>query len=150
MEEELCRQYWLGWQVPIVITRFPLTWTAQTAKNAAGSLDRENKRIRQNMDIDGKPLVRHDAHIDDVINGMLLSLQHDVAVGHDFNFVGPAPHSSTELCRVLQARFNWPVERHPTDWHSWTLDDSKARSMLGYRPKVDVLGWLESELARVG
>ena len=148
IEEELCRQYGLGWGVPIVITRFPWTWTAATAKSAAGSLDRENQKIRQKMDIDGKPLVRHDAHIDDVTNGILLSLQHDVAVGENFNFAGPSPYSSTDLCRVLKARFNWPIEEQPTDWHSWTLDDSKARSILGYRPQVDVLQWLADELAR--
>ena len=146
VEEELCRQYWLGWEVPIVITRFPWIWTVAQARTAAGTLDRKNKKILQKLDIDGKPLVRHDAFIDDVVDGILLSLQHDAAVGHDFNLVGPAPYSSTQLCRILQARFNWPIEPQPTGWHSWTLDDSKARSMLGYRPKVDVLDWLEGEL----
>ena len=148
VEEELCRQYRLGWQVPVVITRFPLIWTADTARSAAGNLDRENRKILQKLDIDGKPLVRHDAFMDDVVSGLLLALQHDAAVGHDFNIVGPAPYSSTQLCRILQARFNGPIEPQPTDWHSWTLDDSKARSMLGYRPRVNVLDWLEKELAR--
>jgi len=147
VEEQLCRQYWLGWQVPIVITRFPWVWTAAQTSSAAGSLDRENRKIRQKMDIDGKPLVRHDAFIDDIVRGILLSIEHDVAVGHDFNFAGPAPYSSARLCRILQDRFDWPIEPQPTGYHSWTLDDSKARSMLGYRPRVDVMDWLEAQLA---
>ena len=147
VEEELCRQYRLGWNVPVVITRFPLIWTAAMSQSALGSLDRQNKKIFQNLDIDGKPLVRHDAFMDDIVNGLLLAIQHDVAVGHDFNLVGPSPYSSTRLCQILQDRFGWPIEPQPTDWHSWTLDDSKARSMLGYRPQVDVMDWLEQELA---
>ena len=139
VEEELCRQYYLGWNVPVVVTRFPLIWTVETAENAAGSLDRKNKKILQKLDIDGKPLVRHDAFMGDVVQGVLLALEQDVAVGHDFNFVGPAPYSSTQLSAILKNHFDWPIERQPMDWHSWTLDDTKARSMLGYRPQVDVL-----------
>ncbi|MAE63663.1 MAG: hypothetical protein CMJ18_05275 [Phycisphaeraceae bacterium] len=146
VEEELCRQYWLGWEVPVVITRFPWTWVPAQARTAAGALDRESRKIRQKLDIDGKPLVRHDAVVNDIVQGILLALERDVAVGHDFNFAGPAPYSSDQLCRVLQERFDWPVEPEPTDWHSWTLDDSKARSMLGYRPRLNVLDWIAGEL----
>ena len=142
VEEEMCRQYFLGFDVPVVITRFGLTWTQATVDSAAGSLDHKNKRIIKRLDRTGQPLVRHDGHVSDAVQGILLSLQHDEAVGEDFNFVGPAPYSATELCEILSDKYDWPVVEQETDWYSWTLSCEKARSMLGYRPQVNVMDLL--------
>ena len=142
VEEEMCRQYYLGFDVPIVITRFGLTWNQATVESAAGSLDRKNQRIIKRLDRDGRPLVRHDGHVSDAVQGILLSLQHDAAVGEDFNFVAAAPYSATELCAVLSAKYDWPVVEQETDWYSWTLSCEKARSVLGYRPQVNVMDLL--------
>ena len=146
IEEEMCRQYYLGFDVPIVITRFGWVWTEELINSGAGSLDSKNERIIKRMDIEGKPLVRHDVHVDDAVQGILLSLQKDEAIGEDFNFVASAPYSSTELCRVLSAKYNWPVVEQKSDWYSWTLSCEKARSILGYRPQVNVLDWLQDKL----
>ena len=99
------------------------------------------------MDRDGKALVRHDVHIDDAVQGVLLSLQKDEAVGEDFIFSAPAPYSSTELCRVLSSKYDWPVVEQKTDYYSWSLSCEKARSILGYEPQVNLMDWLESGLA---
>lgn len=146
VEEQMCRQYYLGHNVPVVITRFGLTWTEEFAKNGGGALDKENKHIIQRMDINNKPLVRHDTHVDDAIQGILLSLEKDEAVGEDFNFVADNPYSSTELCQVLSQHYNWPIEQKKTDWHSWTISNKKARSMLGYRPQINILDWFNDTL----
>jgi len=142
VEEEMCRQYFLGFDVPIVITRFGLTWTRETVYSAAGSLDRKNQRIIKRLDRHGQPLVRHDGHVSDAVQGILLSLQHDEAVGEDFNLVAAAPYSATELCEILSSKYDWTVVEQETDWYSWTLSCEKARSMLGYRPQVNVMDLL--------
>ena len=147
VEEEMCRQYYLGFDVPIVIARFGLIWTEDFASSGGGCLDRKNKRIIKKLDIRGKPLVRHDVHMDDAVQGILLSLQKDEAVGEDFNFVASAPYSSTEICGVLSARYNWPIVEQESDWHSWHISCEKARSVLGYKPQVQVLDWLGDRLA---
>jgi nucleoside-diphosphate-sugar epimerase len=146
IEEEMCRQYHLGFDVPIVITRFGWIWTSEFLHSGAGCLDRENKRILMRLDVDGRPHVRHDVHIEDAVQGVLLALQKDVAVGGDFTFVSPAPYSSEEISTILSEKFDWPVGQLPSDLHSWTIDDSKARSMLGYNPRVNVLEWLRKGL----
>ena len=148
LEEEMCRQYHLGFGVPTVIARFGLTWTDDLLSSAAGSLDRKNKRIIKKLDIEGKPLVRHDGHIDDVVQGIILCLQRDEAVGEDFNFVAAAPYSSTQLCALLSEKYNWPVVEEQCDWYSWTMSCEKARSVLGYRPQVNVLDWIRDSLAK--
>jgi len=147
IEEELDRQYFLGFGIPDVITRFGLIWTERTLERITGSLDREQKKIYRNIDKYGNPLVRHDVHMDDVIQGILLSLERNEAVGEDFNFLSASPYSSTVLTSILHKRFGWPVEDRQRDWNPWTIDISKARSMLGYRPQVDVMEWLERQLA---
>ena len=146
LEEEMCRQYYLGFNVPTVIARFGLIWTEDVLASGAGSLDRKNKKIIKNMDIDGKPLVRHDVHIDDVLQGILLCLEKDEAVGEDFNFLANAPYSSTQLCEILSAKYSWAVEEKKTGWHSWTISSEKAKSILGYIPQVNILSWIRDRL----
>ena len=149
LEEEMCRQYYLGFGVPIVITRFGWIWrTGEFMESGAGALDRKNKKIIKRLDIDGKPLVRHDTHIEDAVQGILLALQKDEAVGEDFNMVAPAPYSSSELSEILHQRYGWPIEETKSNLYSWTTDSSKARSVLGYRPQINVLDWLKDELNR--
>lgn len=55
-------------------------------------------------------------------------------------------YRSPEVCDVLAARFGWPVVEQKTDWHSWTINFEKARSVLGYRPQVELLDWLRGRL----
>jgi nucleoside-diphosphate-sugar epimerase len=100
-EEQISRQYHLGFGVPVVLARFPLIWMPDFDQKVTGALDRENKTIMQKMDIDGKPLVRHDIYVDDVIQGIGLALADAAAIGEDFNFASPAPYASTQLAAVL-------------------------------------------------
>jgi len=149
IEEELCRQYHLGFGVPVTITRFGLIWNTELAGAGIYCLDRPNRKIRQRLDRDGQPLLRQDVHIDDVVQGILLALEQDAAVGEDFNIVAANPYRSDELAAVLTTKWPWPVEPVPTDWYSWTTDCAKAREVLGYEPRVDCLDWLRAELPRL-
>ena len=146
LEEEMCRQYYLGFNVPTVIARFGWIWTEDTLSSMAGNLDQKNKKIIKKIDIIGKPLVRHDVHIDDVVQGILLCLEKEEAIGEDFNFLSPAPYSSSQLSELLAEKYNWTVEEKETGWHSWTISSEKAKSMLGYKPKVNILDWIKDRL----
>jgi nucleoside-diphosphate-sugar epimerase len=148
VEEEIYRQYHLGFGLPVSIARFGLIWTDRMVETAAGCLDRAGRRIVKRLDVDGRPLVRHDTHMRDAVQGILLALSREEAVGEDFNFMSPAPYSSAEICSLLSRRFpGFAVEEKRTDWHSWTMESEKARSLLGYRPEVNVLDWLDRALA---
>ncbi len=143
VEEEMCRQYYLGFNVPIVITRFGLVWTEDFAQ----SIGRNKGNIIKLLDRDGNPLVRHDTHVDDAVQGILLALQKDEAVGKDFIFAASAPYSSTELCNILSQKYDYPVLEQQTSYYSWTLNCEKARSVLGYKPQVDLLAWLKDKIS---
>jgi len=142
VEEEMCRQYHLGFNVPTVIARFGCIWT----DDFADSMGRRNESIIKLLDREGKPLVRHDLAMSDAVQGMLLALEKDEAVGEDFIFCGPAPYAATELTRVLSSHYDWPIVEQKTDYYSWTLSCEKARSMLGYEPQVNLIEWLDRQL----
>ena len=141
-EESLLEQYYLGFSVPIVITRFGLIWTPEFSEAGAGSLDRENKKILRKLDITGRPLVRHDVHMQDAVQGILLAMSRPEAIGENFNFLSSAPYSSEVLCEILRDKYGYPIEDLTTDWYSWTADISKAQNVLGYEPQVNVLDTL--------
>jgi nucleoside-diphosphate-sugar epimerase len=147
VEEAMLEQYAVGFDIPVVITRFGWVWTGVFAETGAYALDRERKQVRLRLDREGKPLVRHDVHIDDAVQGVLLSLSTDAAVGEDFLFVGPAPYSSERLAEILQAHTGWPIVEVETDWHSWTSSSGKAQAVLGYQPQVELMSWLAGRLS---
>jgi nucleoside-diphosphate-sugar epimerase len=52
-----------------------------------------------------------------------------------------------EMCRLLTQYHDWPIEQMQTDWHSWTISNEKARSMLGYRPQINIIDWLNDKFS---
>ena len=146
-EEEILRQYHMGHDVPTVVVRFPLIWTKPfPPPNACCEVDDQRRVVRMRLDVDGRPQVRHDVHIDDAIQAVLLALKKDQAVGEDFTFVAPAPLCAEPMAEAIRDATGYGIEPFEGGWHSWTVDDSKARSMLGYRPRVDLMSYFRSAL----
>jgi len=146
-EEEILRQYHVGFGVPTVVTRFPLIWTRPFPPcNACCELDDERKVVRMRLDVDGRPQVRHDVHIDDAVQGVLLALEKDQAVGEDFTFAAPAPLCAEPMAEAIRDAMGYKIEPFQGDWHAWTVDDAKARSVLGYRPQVDLMAYFRNAL----
>ena len=129
------------------MTRFPLIWTRPfPPTNACCQLDDERKVVRMRLDVDGRPQVRHDVHIDDAVQGVLLALEKDQAVGEDFTFVAPAPLCAEPMAHAIRDAMGYRIEPFEGDWHSWIIDDSKARSVLGYRPAVDLMQYFREAI----
>lgn len=141
-EESLLEQYHLGFSVPVVITRFGLIWTPDFSQAGAGCVDHDNKKILRKLDVSGRPHVRHDVHMEDAVQGILLAMSKPEAIGENFNILSCSPYSSEVLCDILKEKYGYPIEDLPTDWYSWTADISKAQNVLGYEPQVNVLDTL--------
>lgn len=85
---------------------------------------------------DGRSLKRNFVHVDDLVEAMLLAIDHPSARQQLFNIAMTEPVDYGVVAERLQARSMRPVEIR-TNLHSNLLDNAKARLQLGWTPKVD-------------
>ncbi len=89
-------------------------------------------------DTDGRPWVSHPTDVRDVVQGTLLALEAEAAVGEAFNLLGPAPVASTEAAPYLAERLHLPWRTVAVPFRqAYEISTVKARSVLGYRPEFD-------------
>ena len=94
-------------------------------------------RVPLILTADGNPLKRNFIHVDDLVEAMLLSLDHPATRQQLFNIAMTEPVDyGVVAARLQQARGMQPAEIR-TDMHSNLLDNAKARLQLGWTPKVD-------------
>ena len=97
---------------------------------------------------DGKPWVYQLVDARDVAHGILCALEAEAAVGEVFNLSCPRPIPYTEAAATLaELTGAEPLEyRAPVRW-VFDLDNTKARSLIGYRPEWDIEPLLRDALA---
>jgi nucleoside-diphosphate-sugar epimerase len=77
-----------------------------------------------------------------------LAVGNPLARNQVFNVVSPAWDYGV-VGEWLAGKLGVPAERVPLDAHSWDMDTTKIRTMLGWQPKDDVLTMLERGLAEI-
>ena len=119
--------------------------------------------------IEGKPLTIHNdgsqirswCYIEDILDGIVLALTRDDAVGQSFNIGNPRStvtihQLAHDIARLAGSSSAIEFVRwdHP-DVELRVPDISKARSLLGYEPRVDLedglartIAWYRDEMAR--
>jgi nucleoside-diphosphate-sugar epimerase len=96
----------------------------------------------------GRPFVRHIVGIADVVQAFLLALGNPAAVGETFHIAGPAAFSYDVLSRHVADKLDVPVVNFTCRWaHDFQIDITKARSVLGYRPRWDALRIADDAIA---
>ncbi len=99
-------------------------------------------------DLEGRPWQSHPTDVRDVVQGTILALENEVAVGEVFNILGPAPVSTVEAVRYLAERLGVPWRTAPVPFRqAIEVSTMKARSVLGYRPTVDFFKAVDDGLA---
>lgn len=93
-------------------------------------------RVPLILDTAGHPLKRNFIHVDDLVEAMLLSLDHPATRQQLFNIAMTEPVDYGVVAKRLSARNMQPAEIR-TNLHSNLLDNAKARLQLGWTPKVD-------------
>jgi UDP-glucose 4-epimerase len=91
-------------------------------------------------------------HVEDLVDGILLLLDRDVAVGEVFNLGPAAPFAMDEALRYLSDRTGMPyVEaRLSGPAIDYRVDTGKARAMLGYAPRYDIWAIMDQAAASIG
>jgi nucleoside-diphosphate-sugar epimerase len=143
--EHLAMNYWKQYSLPTVSIRpFNIYGPRQVGEGAVHhfivrALRGESLQIHN----DGSQ-IRAWCYVDDIVDGILLALTKDQAIGHAFNIGNPRStltiHSlAREIIRLSSsgARLEF-VPRDQADVELRIPNIEKARELLGYRPRVDL------------
>ncbi len=90
------------------------------------------------LDPGGEPVLRNFVHVDDLIDAILAALDNARAHRQTFNICMDEPVNYRELADHLRQTRGYPSVDIRTPYHSTWLDNSKARFLLGWRPKYDL------------
>lgn len=90
------------------------------------------------LDADGKPMRRNFVHLDDLSEAIVCTLNHSQARQQTFNICMDEPVDYGKVAEYLTLTRGLPSVEIKTDYHSTWLDNSKAKFLLGWRPKVDL------------
>jgi UDP-glucose 4-epimerase len=90
------------------------------------------------LDPEGKPVKRNFVHVSDLVESIILALDHPGARQQIFNICMDEPVDYQEVANYLsEARGLQSVGIKTPFWSTW-LDNSKAKFLLGWRPNFDM------------
>lgn len=171
IEEVMARQYALQYGLPLTILRcswvfanddlldhFSLLRNVDPAEpgHGFGAVSAEayalvaagHERVPILCDAGGAPLRRHIVHIDDVMQALALAVGNPAALGGSFNIAGPAAFGYDVAAAYLARRTGLPtIELACPQYHSFEINITRARSVLGYQPENDIHRMVDRALA---
>ena len=90
------------------------------------------------LDPNGDPLKRNFVHVSDLVEAIILALDHTKAQRQTFNICMDEPVDYRQVADyLLQSRGIRSVEIKTPYWSTW-LDNTKAKFLLGWRPAYDL------------
>ncbi len=90
------------------------------------------------LDPNGEPVKRNFVHVDDLVEAILLTLDHPKARQQTFNICMDEPVDYRQVAEQLRETRGLPSVDIPTNFWSTWLDNNKAKFLLGWRPCYDL------------
>jgi nucleoside-diphosphate-sugar epimerase len=90
------------------------------------------------LDPNGNPVLRNFVHVSDLVEAMVLALDHPKARQQTFNICMDEPVDYRKVADYLHQTRKLPAVEVKTPYHSTWLDNTKAKFLLGWRPRVDL------------
>jgi UDP-glucose 4-epimerase len=90
------------------------------------------------LDAEGEPMRRNFVHLDDLVDALLLAVDHPKARQQTFNICMNEPVDYRTLGDYLAATRGYSTVELQTGYHSTWLDNAKAKFLLGWRPRYDM------------
>jgi len=95
-------------------------------------------------DPQGKPVLRNFVHVDDLVNAMLIALDHPLALQQTFNICMDEPVDYRRVADYLAETRGLPSLDIQSPYHSTWLDNSKAKFILNWRPQFNLQKLIEA------
>lgn len=86
----------------------------------------------------GEPVLRNFVHVEDLVSALLLALDHPQAHQETFNICMDEPVSYRRVAEHLAKTRGLPSVDIVTPYRSTWLDNTKAKFLLGWRPRYDL------------
>ncbi len=96
------------------------------------------KTIPVMLDAKGEPMRRNFVHLNDLVDALLVALDHPKARQQTFNICMDESVDYRKMGDYLEATRGYQTVEIPTPYHSTWLDNSKAKLLLGWRPRYDL------------
>lgn len=90
------------------------------------------------VDPDGQPVKRNFVHVSDLVESMLIALDHPKAHQQTFNICMDEPVDYGQVAQYLFHTRQMPAVEIKTHYRSTWLDNAKAKFLLGWRPVYDL------------
>jgi UDP-glucose 4-epimerase len=90
------------------------------------------------LDAAGEPMRRNFVHLSDLIDAVLLALDHPKAHRQTFNICMDEPVDYRKMGDYLAATRGYRTVEIATPYHSTWLDNTKAKFLLGWRPQYNL------------
>ena len=95
------------------------------------------------LDPKGKPVQRNFVHVSDLVDAVLRSLDHPKTHQQTFNICMDEPVDYQQVADYMNQTRGIPsVEIKTPYWSTW-LDNAKAKSLIGWRPRFDLKRLIE-------
>jgi len=89
------------------------------------------------LDPEGKSIKRNFVHVSDLVDSMILAMDHPAARQQTFNICMDEPLDYRQVADYLLETRGMPFVEIKTPYRSTWLDNSKAKFLLGWRPQFD-------------
>jgi nucleoside-diphosphate-sugar epimerase len=90
------------------------------------------------LDPDGQPVKRNFVHVSDLVEAMVLALDHPKARKQTFNVCMDEPVDYRAMANYLHQTRGLPSVEVATPFRSTWLDNAKAKFLLDWRPRFDL------------
>lgn len=171
MEEAMAEQYGIQYGVPVTVLRSSWVFEQDDLLNHFSLLRNVNpaepghgfgevgddvmalvragqERIPILTDAHGTPLLRHIVHADDVMQAFDRALGNPSALGRTFNIASPSPFDYRVAASYLSGKLGLPtVELRCPKYHSFEINITRARTVLGYAPENDFFRMADRAIA---
>jgi UDP-glucose 4-epimerase len=98
----------------------------------------KNNAVPLMLDPDGQPVKRNVVHLSDLVESIILALDNPKARQQTFNICMDEPVDYRQVADYLRETRGMPeVEIKTPYWSTW-LDNTKAKFLLGWRPRVNL------------